>query len=53
MTSIDCEICGQAGAREVPAPSGGTMEACRRCERAEHRRAAIDERAYAEMALAA
>ncbi|GLY21712.1 hypothetical protein [Micromonospora sp. NBRC 101691] len=40
--TTDCECCGQAGAREVAAPSGGTMEACRRCERYEWRQAAID-----------
>jgi len=49
MANIDCEICGKAGAREVPAPSGGTMEACRGCEQKEWKRAAIDAR-YAELA---
>lgn len=42
ITTIHCEICGGAGAREVPAVSGGTMEACRPCERYEWRQAALD-----------
>lgn len=39
---IQCECCGAHGARTVPAPSGGEMDACRSCERYEWRQAEID-----------
>ncbi|MGW1059371.1 hypothetical protein [Micromonospora rubida] len=45
MANIDCEICGEAGAKTVPAPSGGEMDACTPCEQYERRQAAIDARA--------
>lgn len=40
--SLHCEICGDAGARTVPAVSGGEMDACKPCERYEWRQAEID-----------
>lgn len=49
MANINCECCGAAGAKVVPAPSGGTMEACGPCERIENEQAAIDALAYAEV----
>ena len=42
MANIGCEICGKAGARTVPAPSGGMMDACKACEAYERRQAEID-----------
>lgn len=44
MANIDCECCGGPNARTVPAPSGGTMEACAGCERDEIEQAEIDAR---------
>ncbi|WP_157562647.1 hypothetical protein [Micromonospora chokoriensis] len=44
MANIGCEICGADNARTVPAPSGGTMDACRPCEADERRQAEIDAR---------
>jgi hypothetical protein len=44
MANIGCEICGADNASTVPAPSGGTMDACETCEADENRQAAIDAR---------
>ncbi|GLZ62891.1 hypothetical protein [Micromonospora sp. NBRC 107095] len=42
MANIGCEICGADNACTVPAPSGGTMDACQPCEADEIRQAEID-----------
>ena len=42
MANIGCECCGAPNARTVPAPSGGTMDACKDCEAYENAQAEID-----------
>ncbi|MFI6238324.1 hypothetical protein ACIBEF_00430 [Micromonospora sp. NPDC050795] len=44
MVNIGCEICGADNARTVPAPSGGTMDACEDCETDANAQAALDAR---------
>ncbi|SCF33663.1 hypothetical protein GA0070618_5424 [Micromonospora echinospora] len=42
ITTIQCECYGANGTQTVPAPSGGEMDACRRCRRYEWRQPRID-----------